>query len=130
MPMTWGRSRCSSARITGLRTVQLWGSAVLAKRRLKDMIPRRWAWCSPDEADEAGSAVLDRGAVTAAASAALSPRRRVTRLWFGTKAPSVERPGESCEGKCDIALRDGREHGEMTEWRSVDMVLTIPKVAG
>ncbi|MGY3200412.1 hypothetical protein ACVW19_000926 [Streptomyces sp. TE5632] len=36
-----------------------------------------------------GSAVLESGSATEAASAVLSPRRRVTRLWFGTEAPSL-----------------------------------------
>jgi hypothetical protein len=48
-----------------------------------------------DEADEAEIAALESGTVTAAASTAFRPRRRVTRRWFGTETPWWRRPDES-----------------------------------
>src|SRR5262245_3912780 len=92
-PMNCWCARFGHARITGLRSRQLFGSLVLAKRRLKVMTSSGGAWGAraeeeangagepdTDDADEAEiAAALDRGTVTAAASTAFIPSRRVTR---------------------------------------------------
>ncbi|MFV8184159.1 hypothetical protein LXH13_04250 [Streptomyces spinosirectus] len=71
-----------------------------------------------DDADEAETvAALDIGTVTAAASTAFTPVRRVTRCGFGTETPRGRRPDEA-------------EHTEIGVPPAVDMVLTIVKVPG
>ncbi|GGZ35681.1 hypothetical protein GCM10010365_65670 [Streptomyces poonensis] len=88
------------------------------------------------EAGEADSAGPASGRAAAVASAVFRPRRRVTRLWFGTKAPSGLRcglPGESCLLRRARFLRHayfgetlpgGREHAERAKWTMGKTVLT------
>src|SRR5438105_4534115 len=104
--MMWGCARRSSSCITGLRSLQLLGSFVLAKRKLKVMTSRRGArrvcaegdGAGETDADESEIAALESGRVTAVAKVALRPRRRVTRRWFGTEAPSVAAAGRVVRG--------------------------------
>ncbi|GHH06088.1 hypothetical protein Srubr_06120 [Streptomyces rubradiris] len=90
----------------------------------------------PAPAGPADSAVLDRDRGIAAASAAFSPLRRVTRLWLGTGAPPAAASGRlvvggrlRSKGWGSGTVPEGGDRVESAEWSAHDVVLTSGKVA-